>query len=69
MTTGSKILLAIWIVLAIASLVSTIWMPTLLMKIIGYSFGTINIGLIAGLCLLNADEKRQEKERLLESKL
>lgn len=69
MTTGSKILLAIWIVLAIASLVSTIWMPVLFWKIIGYTFGVVNMGLIAGLAFLRIDEKRQEKERLSEYRL
>ena len=69
MSKGSKILLIIWIVLAIASLIGTIYMPFLFWKIVGYSFGVLNMGLILGGALMFSEEKKQEKERVLDNKI
>ena len=57
----SKIFMIIWVVLALASFVSSFWAPIVL-KVIGIAFGVMNVALIGSWTLTTIKEKQENNE-------
>ena len=64
MNKGAKILLVIWSILALTSLVSSLWIPVLALKIINMVFGVMNVGII--LVVKNNDLEQVDNVQLQE---
>lgn len=64
MDNGVKILLVIWSILALTSLVSSLWIPVLVLKIINMVFGLMNVGII--LLIKNNDLEQVNNVQLQE---